>query len=282
MQESVKGAAVNIPKRVNERIRGSLKKYRTVLGAAKAAGRGESDTATIVTDLLAEMFGYDKYAEISAEYQIRGTYCDLAVKIEERVAYLIEVKAVDHDLRDRDLRQSTDYAAKEGVEWVVLTNGVEWKVHKMSFQQPVSSEEVFCMNLLEDETDIVVERVFVLSREGISKSVLEEYHAERQAADRHVVAAAIAGEAVLTALRRELKRLFPGVRIEMADVERVIATQVFKRDIVENERYSVARKRVAKCARRRVKKKPQAQPGAPLESARRSNRDLAERIQDGE
>ena len=35
----------------------------------------------LVKDLLAEVFGYDKYAELTSEHAIRGTYCDLAVKV---------------------------------------------------------------------------------------------------------------------------------------------------------------------------------------------------------
>jgi hypothetical protein len=37
-----------------------------------------SDTVIIVTDVLAEVFGYDKYSELTAEFAISGTYCDLA------------------------------------------------------------------------------------------------------------------------------------------------------------------------------------------------------------
>ena len=48
----------------------------------------------IVTDMLAEVFGYDKYADVTAEYAIRGTYCDLATKLDGTVQALVEVKAI--------------------------------------------------------------------------------------------------------------------------------------------------------------------------------------------
>jgi len=40
----------------------------------------EADTITLVKDLLSEVLGYDKYAELTSEHSIRGTYCDLAIK----------------------------------------------------------------------------------------------------------------------------------------------------------------------------------------------------------
>ncbi|MEJ2031655.1 MAG: hypothetical protein P8Y63_01130 [Deltaproteobacteria bacterium] len=36
-------------------------------------------TVTLFTDMLAEIYGYDKYPEITSEYVIRSTYCVLAV-----------------------------------------------------------------------------------------------------------------------------------------------------------------------------------------------------------
>ena len=42
-----------------------------------------------------------RLAEITSEHAIRGTFCDLAVKVEGALALLIEVKAVGHELRDQ-------------------------------------------------------------------------------------------------------------------------------------------------------------------------------------
>lgn len=62
-----------------------------------------------------------------SEHAIRGTYCDLAVRIDGKLAFLLEVKAVGLDLKDQHVKQSVDYAANQGCEWVVLTNGIEWR-----------------------------------------------------------------------------------------------------------------------------------------------------------
>ena len=77
-----------------ERIINGIKKYQPVLAAAKSRDVGETDTVTIIKDMLADIFGYDKYSELTSEFAIRGTYCDLAIKLENQLTTLIEVKAI--------------------------------------------------------------------------------------------------------------------------------------------------------------------------------------------
>lgn len=73
----------SIPKKVNERLVAGIKKYQPILAAAKARDVGEADTVTIIKDMLSDIFGYDKYSDLTSEYAIRGTYCDLATKIDD-------------------------------------------------------------------------------------------------------------------------------------------------------------------------------------------------------
>jgi Type I restriction enzyme R protein N terminus (HSDR_N) len=117
------GVMAAIPKKVSERLTSALKKFQPILSASKARDDGEADTVMIVTDMLAYVFGYDKYSEVTAEYAIRGTFCDLATKIDGTIQALVEVKAIGLELKDAHVKQAVDYAANQGVDWVVLTNG---------------------------------------------------------------------------------------------------------------------------------------------------------------
>jgi hypothetical protein len=103
----------SIPKKVAERLVSGIKRFQPILAAAKTRDVGEADTVTIVKDMLADVFGYDKYAEITSEFAIRGTYCDLATKIDGTLQTLIEVKAIDFDLKDQHVKQAVDYAANQ-------------------------------------------------------------------------------------------------------------------------------------------------------------------------
>lgn len=253
-----------IPKRIRDRINSGLKRYRSVLEAARSADRSEQDTVTIITDMLAEVFGFDKYTEITAEYAIRGTFCDLATVVDGKVAYLIEVKAIGKKLRADHVRQATDYAAKEGITWVVLTNGVQWQVYHMEFGQPVVSELSFTFDLLETGKELV-ETLFTLTREGMAKRAIEDYHEQLEATDKHVLAALLLDDAVLSVVRREIRRMNPGVRVSAEEIGEIIKTQVIKRDVVEGDRIDAAQKTMKK-ARKRVmrSKKPRPTNDTPV------------------
>ena len=84
----------NVSQKVSARLSTALRRFQPIIASAKARDVGESDTVIIVTDLLSELFGYDKYAEITSETAIRGTYCDLAVKLDGAIQALNEVKAI--------------------------------------------------------------------------------------------------------------------------------------------------------------------------------------------
>jgi hypothetical protein len=131
-----------VPKKVGERLVAGIKKYQPVLAAAKARDVGEADTVTIIKDMLADVFGYDKYAEVTSESAIRGTYCDLATKIDGQLQTLIEVKAIGLDLKEQHVKQAVDYAANQGVDWVLLSNGVCWRNYHIIFAKPIDQELV--------------------------------------------------------------------------------------------------------------------------------------------
>ena len=114
---------MTIPTRIADRLAAGVKRFQPVLASAKARDVNESDTTMIVTDILAEVFGYDKYSEITRELCIRGTYCDLATRIDGKFQMIIEVKAIGLELKEAHVKQAVDYAANQGIEWVALSNG---------------------------------------------------------------------------------------------------------------------------------------------------------------
>src|SRR5262245_1452313 len=105
-----------VPVKVSSRLQASVRRFQPILASAKARDVGESDTVIIVTDMLQEIFGYDKYSEITSECAIRGTWCDLGIKIDGSFQYLIEVKAIGIDLKDQHTKQAIDYSANQGTD----------------------------------------------------------------------------------------------------------------------------------------------------------------------
>jgi hypothetical protein len=244
-----------IPKKVAERIVAGLKRFQPILASAKARDVGESDTVTIITDMLAEIFGYDKYSEITSEYAIRGTYCDLAIKLEGTLQTLIEVKAIGIDLKDAHVKQAVDYAANQGVDWVLLTNGITWRVYRIVFAKPIDHELVididFCA--LNSRTASDVELLYLWCKEGWQRSVLGDFHTQKQALSRFFIGAMILTPPVLDVIRRELRRVSPDVKIESEQIRNVLAAEVIKREVMEGEKADEARKKITKAANRAMK-----------------------------
>lgn len=244
-----------------------LKRFQPIISAAKARDANESDTSMIVTDMMAELFGYDKYSEVTKELAIRGTYCDLATKIEGKFQMLIEVKAVGIDLKDSHIKQAVDYASNKGIEWVALTNANNWKVFKVIFSKPIDFEMVLDIDLLtlnfKNETHL--ENLFLLTKESMIKSGLYAYHDQIQATNKFYLGALILSDTVLEAIRRELRRITPDVKVPIDDLRNVLIQDVLKREVIEGEKADIAKKKVQKTARKllRTKKEHSAEETSP-------------------
>ena len=78
------GSNMAVSAKIATRISTQLKKYQTILKAAQQRDISEADTVTIITDMLADVFGYDEYKEVTSEHSIRGTSVDLAVTVGEK------------------------------------------------------------------------------------------------------------------------------------------------------------------------------------------------------
>ncbi|MEM7455966.1 MAG: type I restriction enzyme HsdR N-terminal domain-containing protein [Planctomycetota bacterium] len=260
---------IRISKRTLNRLRDGLKKYQKVVLMLRERDVSEADTVTVVKDILADVFGYDKYLELTGEYQIRGTYCDLAVKIDNKVKYLIEVKAAGVDLNSGHLRQAVDYAAKEGLEWVVLTNGISWHLHRVKFGKPITNEEVagFSLADLDLRRDDDRKKMFLLSREAINEGAMDTYHQHSQLLNRYTIAQIIRDEAVVTVVRREFRKLFPEIKVDKEELLVLIDEEILKRDVIENERAKDAASRVKRAAKKRARRTAVKKPKSISSSA---------------
>jgi hypothetical protein len=240
----------SIPKKVAERLVDGIKQFQPILTAAKARDVGEADTVTIVKDMLAEVFGYDKYSEVTSEYAIRGTYCDLATKIDGTLQTLIEVKAIGMELKDPHVKQAVDYAANQGVDWVLLTNGICWRIYHVIFAKPIDQELVVNIDFsaISHRSQADLDRLYLWCKEGWIKSVLGEYHQQKQALSRFFLGAMLLSDPVLDVLRRELRRVSPEVKIETDQIEQVLMNEVIKRDVMEGEKAAEAKKKIARAA----------------------------------
>jgi len=217
-----------------------------VLKLAKDRDVNESDTVSIIKDMLSEVFGYDKYLEVTSEFAVRGTYCDLAIKINNKIEFLIEVKAIGRGLKESHLRQVVDYAANNGAQWVSLTNGLVWQVYKIRFEKPIAYDLVceFSLAELDPKNEEHLERLFILCKEGLAKDARGDFHEKTLTVNRFVLGALVLSDGVVSAIRRELRKLSEGVPVTPEEIIKVLSNEVIKREVLDGEEAAKAQSRV--------------------------------------
>lgn len=248
-----------LPKKFVDRVASSLKKYQRVTLAQQKSDVAEADTVTLVKDILADVFGYDKYEELTSEHQIKATYCDLAIKVGGKLRLLLEVKSAGSSLADNHLRQVIDYGAHQGIHWVILTNAVEWRLVRIYVANQISHEEVCRITLSEinPRNEDHLQQMFLFAKEGLSMDAMDTFHQHAQLFNRFTVAAIVRSEPVVTVVRRELRRLFPDIKVGNDNLVAMIENEVVKRETLEGDKAKEALTRIKKAQGKieRAKKK---------------------------
>lgn len=241
-----------LPKKFTDRVAAKLRGYQAIVVSHRSRDVSEADTVTVVKDVLADVFGYDKYAELTSEQQIRGTFCDLAVQIDGKVRFLIEVKSAGSTLTEGHIRQAVNYGSHHGIEWIILTNAVEWRFYRVTFAQPISWDEVTRLNLpdLNGRNQGDLERMFLLAREGLPVDAISAFHQHQQMVNQYTVAQLVQSPPALAVIRRELRRLFPELKVDDSDLADILANGVLKREVVDGDKVEEAKVRIKKAGQR--------------------------------
>jgi predicted type IV restriction endonuclease len=142
----------------------------------------ETSTRTIIIDPLLESLGWDirDPDEVQLEYPtVDGKSVDYALKINNKSVLLVEAKSLDDPLTDvKAITQVVGYAANDGIEWCILTNGVVWKVYRSVEKCPAPDKLMFEVTLdpLESEgisTEQVAKQMWRFSRDEMAKGTLD-------------------------------------------------------------------------------------------------------------
>jgi len=172
-----------------------------------ARDANEGDTRLLVTDFLCEGLGYDKYEDLTTEYQVRGEFADYGVRIAKQLVAFIEVKRCTTKLSARHLRQVEMYAVNEGVEWIILTNGQVWQVWHLTPGLPVVIDPALEVDLLGDGGPTQkADTLFYLSKEAFKRNAIDELWRVKAATSAKSLAAVITSDPVMDQIRKELRR----------------------------------------------------------------------------
>lgn len=188
-------------------IRKSLKKFAPHFVAARDGGMNEADTVLRLCRFFEEVLGYDGLEDISREAQMKNKYVDVCLKVDGRVRLLVEAKAAGLQLRDRHIEQAQAYASQNNYRWVLLTNGIDWHLYHLTFDEGIEYERAFVVSLSTDETLAeAATKLALLHKQSVRKGELEEFWEKAAALGPDSICKAVFSESVLMLLRREIRR----------------------------------------------------------------------------
>ncbi|MCX6556850.1 MAG: type I restriction enzyme HsdR N-terminal domain-containing protein, partial [Candidatus Aminicenantes bacterium] len=179
-------------------------------------------------------------------FAVRGTYCDLAIKLNNKIEFLIEIKAIGLSLKEAHLRQAIEYGANSGAQWIILTSGLVWQLYKLRFEKPIKWDFIseFTFDELDAKNEEHLERLFILCKEGLAKEAREDFHKKILTINRFILGALILSDELVGSLRRELRKLSDGVNISPEEITKVLSNEVLKRDVLDGEEAAKAQTRV--------------------------------------
>ena len=224
-----------ITKKVRERFRAELRRYKPLLKAAKARDASRADTATLVIDLLSDLFGYNRYTEVTSELANREAVYDFAIHSGGSAAMLVRVSPIGTAPDDRYLMATAQHALLHGVEWIILTNGIGWQVHHVEDTGNPRPETpvVLALDLshMQPGRDAHLETLFLLTREGHRSAGLDHFRLRLEVTNRHYLGAMMLSDPVVASVRRELRKLNPDLEITPLEVRENLANGVLRPDI---------------------------------------------------
>lgn len=190
-----------------DRLKTAIRRFSKPLADLVQRDANEGDTRLLVTDFLCEGLGYDKYEDLTTEYQVKGEFADYGIRTDRQLVAFIEVKRCATKLGNKHLRQVQMYAVNEGVEWMLLTNGATWQAWHLTGGLPIAVDLVVEVDLL-DDTPLAkkVEALFFLSKESFKRRQIDELWQRVMATSPESLTRALLSQPVLDALRKELRR----------------------------------------------------------------------------
>ncbi|MFD8622323.1 hypothetical protein ACFV4E_00240 [Streptomyces hygroscopicus] len=139
---------------------------------------GEQNTKAGLIEPVIGALGWDVLdpEEVHREYRRRSTDnpVDYALLLMRTPRLFIEAKGLGENLDDpRWANQTISYATVAGVEWVALTDGVEWRIYNAHAPVPVE-QKLFRTARITEDPQSAAELLALLSKDNMSGNRLQE------------------------------------------------------------------------------------------------------------
>lgn len=216
-----------------------LSRFATAFREARDRGANESDTVMYLIKFFEDVLGFDPLkGEISKELQIKDRYCDIALKLDGAVRLLVEAKAAGlKSVADKHIEQAENYASRLGVPWVLLTNGIEWRLYHLTFAEGegIAHDLAYEVNFLEDiekGPDVMWAKLELLTRSSVKKDLLEDFWQQKKVLSASSVVRTLFHEDVLRVVRRLLRKDAEAM-LDLQDVFNAVRDVISKEALAE-------------------------------------------------
>lgn len=257
-----------------------LARFATAFREARERGANESDTVMYLVKFFEEVLGYDALrGEISKELAIKDRYCDLALRIDGTVRVLVEVKAASQKaLVAKHIEQAENYASRSGIPWVLLTNGIEWQLYHLTFNEGegIAHDLAFAANLLEEiekSDEGFWSKLEILTRAGVKAGALDDFWFQKKILSPASLVRVLFHEDVLKLIRRALRKEADAM-LDINDVFRAVRDILSKEALAEAGDLGIVKRRKR---RKKVQKTDEA-TGQTVQEEVEEEEDLAAEV----
>ena len=235
---------IKVPVKQRRVITTELKKFIPVIHGLAARGKdsSEEDARIILTDILSDALGYDKYNELRTELRERNGRTDYAVKLSEgpnakkqdKVDFIIEAKAVHIPLRKIHVDQTLTYCLTKGLEFFILTNVMTWQLYKVKRAKDgpdaILIHEVTFSGANDPES--IADDFFVFSKYCYLSEDWDKVATQAKTTNINDVAALLLSEKVVRTVCRMLEELHE-TKIDQEAVKELIENRIIKSETQE-------------------------------------------------
>lgn len=191
----------------HNKLRSALRSHtKRHLSPKRSLALGEADTRQIIDDMITNVLGYALIDEVVSEFAIKGLKADYLVQLKGKPRFLIEAKSFATDLKAKHLNQVSLYAAKNGMEWVLVSNGRHYDLHKIILGKSLETRKVFSVDLTDPKKfQESLDALQYLHKFAVTAKGLDLLWRKTIALDAPNIAGLLYAPTVLNYLKRTLK-----------------------------------------------------------------------------
>jgi len=262
--------------KLDKETKKALLNARSMIEAVAKADGNEAETRRRIERIFESLMSYDVLKHITREHAVHGVgdteYCDFAIQFDygesSAPIMLVEIKRVNVDLMPKHLKQSASYAINCGCEWVLLTNGKEWKLYHISFGQPPQTKLVDSWNLITGDLVTLAEKFDLIGYKNIKKGGLARLWEKSSVLTAHNILRTILSEESITLMRRKLKRT-TDVTVSPEEIIGAVRRLLNEASIIEMEKLNISatdRKQKKPTSHKKIRVQEEAQQAEKVET----------------